>query len=184
MERASPVLCRIQLFHRSYKESMLKIRLRRIGAIRQPHYRIVVADARSPRDGRFLEILGHYNPRTEPSTIQVDVAKYEEWKRKGAQPTDAVASLVKQFNKRTAVTEAPAAPDRRTRTASGKRVSAPAPASEEPVAAEAAAEAEVAEEAEAIEEMPVVEASAEEAAETTETTEAPAATEPDTDTAS
>ena len=167
---------------------MLKIRLRRIGAIRQPHYRIVVADARSPRDGRFLEILGHYNPRTEPSTIQVDVAKYEEWKRKGAQPTDAVASLVKQFNRRTTVTETPVA-DRRTRTASGKRVAGPAPVAEEPVAAEAAAEAEVAEEAEAIEEMPVVEASAEEATETVEaveTAEAPTATEPepDTDTAS
>ena len=78
---------------------MLKIRLRRMGAIRQPHYRIVVADARSPRDGAFIESLGHYNPLTDPATIQVDVAKYEEWKKKGAQPTDAVASLVKQFNR-------------------------------------------------------------------------------------
>src|SRR6186997_2345025 len=78
---------------------MLKIRLRRIGAIRQPHYRIVVADARAPRDGHFIEILGHYNPRTEPATISVDVAKFEEWKRKGAQPTDAVDRLVRQFNR-------------------------------------------------------------------------------------
>src|SRR5437667_8750952 len=78
---------------------MLKIRLRRMGAIRQPHYRIVVADSRSPRDGRFLENLGHYNPLTDPATIQVDVTKYEEWKRKGAQPTEAVASLVRQFNR-------------------------------------------------------------------------------------
>jgi small subunit ribosomal protein S16 len=78
---------------------MLKIRLRRIGAIRQPHYRIVVADARAPRDGRFFEILGHYNPRTEPPTIQVDLAKYEDWKRKGAQPTDVVERLVKQYNR-------------------------------------------------------------------------------------
>ena len=63
---------------------MLKIRLRRMGAIRQPHYRIVVADARAPRDGAFIETLGHYNPRTNPATIQVNVEKYEEWKRKQA----------------------------------------------------------------------------------------------------
>src|SRR5205823_13160819 len=110
---------------------MLKIRLRRMGAIRQPHYRIVVADARAPRDGHFIEILGHYNPRTEPATIQVDVAKYEEWKRKGAQPTDAVDRLVRQFNRATRKAEAAAAAtapaDRRTRTASGRRMS-PAPA--------------------------------------------------------
>jgi small subunit ribosomal protein S16 len=169
---------------------MLKIRLRRIGAIRQPHYRIVVADARSPRDGRFLEILGHYNPRTEPATIQVDVAKYNEWKRKGAQPTDAVASLVKQFNRRAAAAaETPAALDRRTRTASGKRVSGPA----QPVAAEEAEETEEATEAvEAVEveEAPVAEAAAEaapeevEAPETAETAEVPATAEADTDTAS
>lgn len=78
---------------------MLKIRLRRMGAIRQPHYRIVVADARAPRDGAFLETLGSYNPLTNPSTINIDVAKYEEWKKKGAQPTEAVVSLVKQYNK-------------------------------------------------------------------------------------
>jgi small subunit ribosomal protein S16 len=172
---------------------MLKIRLRRIGAIRQPHYRIVVADARSPRDGRFLEILGHYNPRTEPATIQVDVAKYNEWKRKGAQPTDAVASLVKQFNRRAAAAaETPAALDRRTRTASGKRVSGPG----QPVAAEATEETEEATEAveavEAVEveEAPVAEAAAEaapeevEAPETAETAEVPATAEADTDTAS
>jgi small subunit ribosomal protein S16 len=106
---------------------MLKIRLRRMGAIRQPHYRIVVADARAPRDGRFLEILGHYNPRTNPATIQVDVTKYEEWKRKGAQPTGAVERLVRQYN-RTAQVEAAPAVDQRTRAASGKRVSPPASA--------------------------------------------------------
>lgn len=114
---------------------MLKIRLRRMGAIRQPHYRIVVADARAPRDGAFIETLGHYNPLTNPATIQVDVAKYEEWKQKGAQPTDAVASLVKQFNRSVraaaaAETATGASADKRTRTASGKRalpaVTAPA----------------------------------------------------------
>lgn len=129
---------------------MLKIRLRRMGAIRQPHYRIVVADARAPRDGAFIETLGHYNPLTNPSTIQVDVAKYEEWKRKGAQPTAAVASLVKQFNKAnkaSATAEAPVAVDNRTRTASGKRSAAAAPAA--PVAEEAAPVAEEAPAAEA-----------------------------------
>src|SRR3954462_7792099 len=107
---------------------MLKIRLRRMGAIRQPHYRIVVAAARAPRDGHFKEIPAHYNPRTEPATIQVDVAKFNEWKSKGAQPTEAVDRLVRQFN-RTArkaaeaeAATAPATPDRRTRTASGKRM--------------------------------------------------------------
>src|SRR5207248_7167211 len=103
---------------------MLKIRLRRMGAIRQPHYRIVVADSRAPRDGAFIETLGHYNPLTNPATIQVDVAKYEDWKKKGAQPTDAVASLVRQFNRAQTRAEAAgqtAAPaSRRTRTASGK----------------------------------------------------------------
>ncbi len=78
---------------------MLKIRLRRMGAIRQPHYRIVVADARAPRDGAFIDTLGSYNPLTNPATINIDVTRYEEWKQKGAQPTDAVASLVKQYNK-------------------------------------------------------------------------------------
>ena len=130
---------------------MLKIRLRRMGAIRQPHYRIVVADSRSPRDGRFIEILGHYNPRTEPATIQVDVAKYDEWKSKGAQPTGAVDRLVRQFNRTARKADAaataeaagtPATPDRRTRSASGKRMTtapaaaAPATASEEAVTSE------------------------------------------------
>jgi small subunit ribosomal protein S16 len=120
---------------------MLKIRLRRMGAIRQPHYRIVVADSRAPRDGAFIESLGHYNPLTNPATIQVDVTKYEEWKKKGAQPTDAVASLVKQFNRANKAAEAAPA-DKRTRTASGKRrvpAAAPVAAAPEAPSAEAAA---------------------------------------------
>lgn len=118
---------------------MLKIRLRRMGAIRQPHYRIVVADSRAPRDGAFIESLGHYNPLTNPATIQVDVAKYEEWKGKGAQPTDAVVSLVRQFNRNTRAADATAAAQpaaatpRKTREASGRRAT---PAVAAPVAAE------------------------------------------------
>jgi small subunit ribosomal protein S16 len=72
---------------------MVKIRLRRMGAKKQPTYRFVVADARSPRDGRFLEILGHYNPRTEPKTLVVDQEKAKEWIAKGAQPSDPVRRL-------------------------------------------------------------------------------------------
>ena len=72
---------------------MVKIRLRRMGAKKQPTYRFVVADARSPRDGRFLEILGHYNPRTEPKTLVVDQEKAKQWLAKGAQPSDPVRRL-------------------------------------------------------------------------------------------
>jgi small subunit ribosomal protein S16 len=72
---------------------MVKIRLRRIGAKKQPTYRFVVADAHAPRDGRFIEILGHYNPRTEPRTVVVDEVKAREWLAKGAQPSDTVRRL-------------------------------------------------------------------------------------------
>lgn len=72
---------------------MVKIRLRRMGAKKQPTYRFVVADSSSPRDGRFIEILGHYNPRTEPKTVVVDEAKAKEWLSKGAQPSPPVRRL-------------------------------------------------------------------------------------------
>jgi small subunit ribosomal protein S16 len=72
---------------------MVKIRLRRMGAKKQPTYRFVVADSRAPRDGRFIEILGHYNPRTEPKTLEVNSDKAKEWLSKGAQPTETVRRL-------------------------------------------------------------------------------------------
>ena len=72
---------------------MVKIRLRRMGAKKQPTYRFVVCDAKSPRDGAFLEILGHYNPRTEPKTVVVDQEKAKQWLAKGAQPSDPVRRL-------------------------------------------------------------------------------------------
>jgi small subunit ribosomal protein S16 len=75
------------------KFSMVRIRLRRVGAKGQPSYRIVVADKESPRDGRFLEILGFYNPRTEPATIQVKEERVYDWMSKGAQPTESVAQV-------------------------------------------------------------------------------------------
>ena len=74
---------------------MVKIRLRRMGAKKAPFYRIVVADARSPRDGRCIEEIGTYNPLTEPATINVDVEKAQNWIKNGAQPTDTVRSLLK-----------------------------------------------------------------------------------------
>jgi small subunit ribosomal protein S16 len=73
---------------------MVRIRLRRMGAKKQPTYRFVVADARAPRDGRFIEILGHYNPRTEPRTVEVDEEKVKAWLAKGAQPSETVRRLL------------------------------------------------------------------------------------------
>jgi small subunit ribosomal protein S16 len=72
----------------------VKIRLARHGAKKAPFYRIVVADSRSPRDGRFIDRIGTYNPRTEPSDIQVDADKARQWLDKGAQPTDQVRKLL------------------------------------------------------------------------------------------
>ncbi len=74
---------------------MVRIRLRRTGSKGQPSFRIVVADKESPRDGRFLEIVGFYNPRTEPSTLEMKEDKIYEWMGKGAQPSDSVAQLFK-----------------------------------------------------------------------------------------
>lgn len=74
---------------------MVKIRLKRIGAKKKPFYRIVVADARSPRDGKFIEQIGTYNPLTNPSEIVVDTEKAKKWLSTGAQPTDTVKKLLK-----------------------------------------------------------------------------------------
>jgi small subunit ribosomal protein S16 len=76
---------------------MVRLRLRRIGAKKQPSYRVVAADKEAPRDGRFLEILGHYNPRTEPSTIILQEDRIFHWLSVGAQPSDSVARLFKQM---------------------------------------------------------------------------------------
>jgi small subunit ribosomal protein S16 len=76
----------------------VKLRLARVGSKKNPIYRVVVADSRSPRDGKFIEIVGRYNPQTEPSTIELDETKVKEWLGKGAQPTGAVARLLKVKN--------------------------------------------------------------------------------------
>ena len=73
----------------------VRMRLTRVGSKKNPIYRVVVADSRSPRDGKFIEIIGRYNPQTDPSTIVLDEAKVKDWLGKGAQPTDAVAKLLK-----------------------------------------------------------------------------------------
>ncbi len=72
---------------------MVKIRLMRVGKKGAPQYRVVIADARSPRDGRFIEIIGTYNPLTHPSTIKIDAEKVISWIHKGAQPTESVSKL-------------------------------------------------------------------------------------------
>jgi small subunit ribosomal protein S16 len=76
---------------------MVKIRLRRVGLRNQPSYRIVAADKEKPRDGRFLEILGFYNPRTEPSTIEVKEDRVYHWLKNGAQPSESVEQIFKQI---------------------------------------------------------------------------------------
>ena len=73
----------------------VKIRLRRMGAKKAPFYRVVVADSRYPRDGRFIEEIGYYNPTTEPATIKIDADAAKKWIGNGAQPTDTVRSILK-----------------------------------------------------------------------------------------
>ncbi len=72
-----------------------RMRLARVGSKKNPIYRVVVADSRSPRDGRFIEIVGRYNPQTDPSTIDLDEEKIRDWLGKGVQPSDSVRRLLK-----------------------------------------------------------------------------------------
>jgi small subunit ribosomal protein S16 len=74
----------------------VKIRLRRMGAKKAPFYRVVVADSRYPRDGRFIEEIGTYNPLTDPATVEIDAEKAKKWIGNGAQPTDTVKALLKK----------------------------------------------------------------------------------------
>lgn len=123
----------------------VKIRLRRMGSRGKPFYRMVVADSRAPREGRFIDILGYYNPLTDPPTIKIDEEKALLWLGRGAQPTDTAEALLKKesifqkflASKGVAVEEAPAAPKKRAKAAKE------APAAEAEVAVEA--ESEVAE---------------------------------------
>ena len=74
----------------------VSIRLRRTGTTKRPTYRVVVADARSPRDGRFIEVIGHYNPLSDPPTVRIDRAKAQAWISKGAQPSNTVKRLMQR----------------------------------------------------------------------------------------
>jgi small subunit ribosomal protein S16 len=93
----------------------VKLRLMRMGKTKQPTYRVVAADSRSPRDGRFIEIIGFYDPRAEPSVVRLDVDKAKGWIAKGAQPTETVAKLMKiaeaQPAGATPAPETPASPE-------------------------------------------------------------------------
>lgn len=75
---------------------MLSIRLRRTGTTKRPYYRVVVADSRKPRDGRFVEVLGHYDPRRDPVVVKIDAERANYWMGKGARPSETVRSLLKQ----------------------------------------------------------------------------------------
>lgn len=165
----------------------VKIRLARHGAKKAPFYRVVVADGRSRRDGRFIEIIGRYDPRTQPSTVELDLEKVDAWLAKGAQPTEAVEKLVAiargektapegetKVSKKAqakAVAEAEAAAKAtedaaaaKAAAAEAKAAAAEAPAEEPEAEAEAPAEEPAADEAPA-EEAPAEEPAADEAAE-------------------
>ncbi|MBR6682533.1 MAG: 30S ribosomal protein S16 [Clostridia bacterium] len=75
---------------------MVKIRLKRVGAKKQPFYRVIVADSRSPRNGRFIEEIGYYNPLTNPAEVKIDAEKATKWINNGAQPTETVKALLKK----------------------------------------------------------------------------------------
>jgi len=151
----------------------VKLRLARAGAKKAPFYRVVVSDARSPRDGRFIEIIGRYNPRTDPSTIQIDLDKANAWIAKGAQPTDVVAKLLAIAA--SPPTEAPTQekkPSKKAKAkseAAAKAAAAPAPV-EEPAAVVEEPEAEPVVEEPEPEPEPAVE-------ETADADDAPAETE-------
>lgn len=150
----------------------VKIRLARAGAKKAPFYRVVAADSRAPRDGRFIEILGRYNPRTNPSTIEMDVEKIDAWIAKGAQPSETVAKLLliaRNPEVAAPAKEAPLSKKAQAKAEAGAKAAAePAvkPAEEVPVVEEAPVEEAPVEVAEGVaEEATASEAPAEEAAE-------------------
>ena len=88
----------------------VRLRLTRVGSNKNPIWRVVVADQRSPRDGRFIEAIGHYNPQTDPSTIVLDDERLQHWLSRGAQPTSTVRSLMRARSAAPAAAPAPAEP--------------------------------------------------------------------------
>lgn len=106
---------------------MLSIHLRRTGAKKDAHYRVVVTDSRAARDGAFIEILGHYHPRYEPAKVVLDVDKTKAWIKKGAQPSDTVKSLMRKVESGVLESEHPVAPSRRREAAKRAKTRATAP---------------------------------------------------------
>jgi small subunit ribosomal protein S16 len=157
---------------------LLKIRLARVGKKKQPTYRVVVADARAPRDGAYVEVIGHYNPRTEPNTFVIDEDKARDWMKKGAQPTERMHKLLSTVGLMEAPVYPPPKPKAQPQAArpAAAAPAAPAAAAAAPAAAaepEAEAEAPSNEaEPEAQAEAPAVEAEPEPAAEEEKTEEA------------
>jgi small subunit ribosomal protein S16 len=153
---------------------LLKIRLARVGKKKQPSYRVVVADARAPRDGAYVEIIGHYNPRTEPATFELDEDKARGWLSKGAQPTERIHKLLATRGIVEARVYAPPKPKAAPQAAGQARPAAtavaeppaateePEPAAEEEAAEEPAAEPATAEAEEPATEQPAAEAESEE----------------------
>ena len=138
----------------------VKIRLARAGAKKAPFYRVVAADGRAPRDGRFLEILGRYNPRTQPSTVEIDLAKVDAWTAKGALPTEAAAKLIAIARGEKTVVVPEARPSKKTlaKAEAEKKASEAAAKAKADEAAKAAEEAaKAAEEAAAAAAEPAVE---------------------------
>lgn len=128
---------------------MVRIRLRRVGAKKQPIYRVVVADARSPRDGRFIETIGFYNPRTEPPTVQVKEDRALHWLSVGAQPSEPVARMLKKMGTLEKLARLKAGEDMETLLAESvvqKAETTPEPAGEPSEEIEETAEAKAAEE--------------------------------------
>jgi small subunit ribosomal protein S16 len=160
----------------------VRVRLTRVGSKKNPIWRVVVADQRSPRDGRFIETIGHYNPQTEPSTIRIDEERFQHWVARGAQPTGTVKQLMKAQAKglaadpKTSAAVAAASPATAA-PVSMEPATPPSQLEEQPAEAEApAAEAEAAP-AEAAEPAAEAEAAPAEAAEPAEEAEAAPAEE-------
>lgn len=155
---------------------MLKIKLARFGKRNQPHYRIVVNEARTKRDGEYIDLLGHYAPTQTPKVLKIDMKLYKEWIEKGAQPTDTVASLARRFESGNPFPEKPKKLSKKALAKKEAQKAEAAKPKEEVVEAPAEAEAPVETEApseEAPSEAPAEEAPAEEKSveETAETPE-------------
>jgi small subunit ribosomal protein S16 len=144
---------------------MLKIRLARVGKKKQPTYRVVVADARAPRDGKYVEIIGQYNPRTEPNTFVIDEEKARDWLKKGAQPTERIHKLFATVGILPPLVFPPPKPKPAPQAAAPARPAAAAPAA---ATAVAEPEAEVEAPAAETEEVPAAEAEEAPAAEAEE----------------